>query len=107
MPRLRALHVQRSARTSGRARCLGVLDMKSAKLSPEQLAMHLQIIAHATHVQLDMATRLLGGEPDAVLEVLEIIMGVHLMAARMDRDEIATTLDTYAGNVVSLTDLLR
>jgi len=81
--------------------------MKSAKLSPEQLAMHLQIIAHATHVQLDMATRLLGGEPDAVLEVLEIIMGVHLMAARMDRDEIATTLDTYAGNVVSLTDLLR
>jgi len=77
------------------------------RLSDEQLAQHLQVIAHATHVQLDTATHLLGGDADAVLEVLEMIAGVHMLSREMKQDEIAQSLDTFKDNVLAFTDVLR
>jgi len=76
-------------------------------LTGEQLAAHLQVIAHATHVQLDTATQLLGGEPDAVLEVLEIIMGTHLLTSQMTDDDIENALTVFRGNVLAFISVLR
>jgi len=77
------------------------------RLSEEALHAHLQVIAHSTHVQLDTACTLLGGDPDAVLEVLEIIAGTHILTRATDQEDIERALDVFRDNVLSFVAMLR
>jgi hypothetical protein len=69
-------------------------------LTDEQRAVHLQIIAHATYQQLETTARMLGNDPDAVMEILETVTGIHLIMREADAATIEEALRRFADNTM-------
>ena len=76
-------------------------------MATELTRKRLATFTHCTHLQLDTVLQLLGGTPESLVEMLDMILSIHMLSYELDQEEIEETLNAFRDNVLGYVEQLR